>query len=280
MVLDSNVDPRHVWYRANLEQDRAFNRAITIFFKWVAKYHHVYRLGSTERVVERRYYQTLKTLTRRPLNNLGPAEWSDGVENAAYDRGNWEDVAAAWRAYARKGHSNPMIQEYRFSDDPGDDNEYAVYNAVQCTDAQWPQHWSKWRKDNDRYNKKYPFLTWGNAWYNAPCLYWGAKASTPVKVNGKHVKSALLIDEKRDAATPYEGSLEVRKLYPHSSLIAEPHGTTHADSLEGDACVDNKIANYLATGHRPKRRSGRGADATCAPLPKPSPNATTMFTVH
>jgi len=31
-------------------------------------------------------------------------------------------------------------------------------------------------------------------------------------------------------ATPYEGSLEVR-LFPNSSLIAEPGGTTHADSV-------------------------------------------------
>ena len=52
------------------------------------------------------------------------------------------------------------------------------------------------------------------------------------------MNSALLIDETLDAATPFPGSLEVRKLFPHASLIAEPGGTSHADSLFGDTCVD------------------------------------------
>jgi hypothetical protein len=98
-----------------------------------------------------------------------------------------------------------------------------------------------------------------------------------VKVNGKRTKSVLLIDEKLDAATPYSGSLEVRKLYPHSSLIAEPGGTSHADSLNGDNCVDNQIARYLKTGHRPARKPGRRADTTCKPLRQPHPSANTSF---
>jgi hypothetical protein len=90
----------------------------------------------------------------------------------------------------------------------------------------------------------------------------------------------LLIDETKDAATPYEGSLEVRKLYPHSSLIAEPGGSSHADSLNGDKCVDDKIARYLKTGHRPSRTHGRHADAICQPLPDPHPKAASSFAVR
>jgi hypothetical protein len=92
-----------------------------------------------------------------------------------------------------------------------------------------------------------------------------------VKINGKRTKSLLLIDETLDAATPYPGSLEVRRLYPHSSLIAEPGGTTHADSLSGDRCVDDKIAAYLKNGSRPARQNWNGPDALCKPLPDPVP---------
>jgi hypothetical protein len=88
------------------------------------------------------------------------------------------------------------------------------------------------------------------------------------------VAGALLIDETLDAATPYEGSLEVRRLFPRSSLIAEPGGTTHAGSLLGNACVDDQIADYLATGKLPIRKPGNGADALCAPLPQPVPQST------
>ena len=37
MVLDSNVDPRNVWYQANLNQDVAFNSNIKIWFGWLAQ---------------------------------------------------------------------------------------------------------------------------------------------------------------------------------------------------------------------------------------------------
>jgi TAP-like protein len=94
-----------------------------------------------------------------------------------------------------------------------------------------------------------------------------------VKVNGRHVPGILLIDETLDAATPFPGSLEVRRRYPKSSLIAEPGGTTHANSLAGNACVDDQIAAYLADGTLPSRKPGNRPDAICAPLPQPVPDA-------
>jgi pimeloyl-ACP methyl ester carboxylesterase len=271
MVLDSTVDPRRVWYQANLDQDRAFNRNIGIYFRWVAKYHSVYHLGSSEKTVSARYYREIATLTKHPDGELGPDELADAFLSAGYYTFGWTDLAGAWRAYALHGRTGPMLAQYRSSDETGGDNEFAVYNAVECTDAYWPTKWSRWRTDNDAYYKKYPFLTWGNAWFNAPCLYWGAKPHQPVTINGADTKSVLLVDETLDAATPYPGSLEIRRLYPHSSLIAEPGGTTHADSLFGDACVDNLIATYLKSGKRPSRKDWNGPDTLCKPLPKPNP---------
>jgi pimeloyl-ACP methyl ester carboxylesterase len=272
MVLDSNVDPRHVWYQSNLNQDKAFNRNIRIYFRWVAKYRSVYHLGKTERSVQRRYYSDLASLTATPQGKLGPDEFNDAFQQAAYYRFGWEAIAEAWVKFS---HGKPrQLADLGVSPTGvGSDNSYAIYAAVECTDAHWPQHWSTWQRDNTAYNNKYPFLTWDNAWFNAPCLYWGAKAHKPVRINGTKTSSVLLIDETLDAATPYQGSLEVRSRYPNSRLIAEPGGTTHADSLNGDRCVDNKIAAYLAHGRLPSRKHGRRADVTCAPLHDPNPRA-------
>jgi pimeloyl-ACP methyl ester carboxylesterase len=194
MVLDSNVDPRKVWYQANLDQDKAFNRNIHVYFRWVAKYNNIYHLGATQKAVSALYYSELAALTKHPVGKLGPDEWVDAFTGAGYYRFGWEGLARAWHAFALHGKTPQMIKQYSSSDGPGDDNEFAVYNAVQCTDTQWPTKWSQWRKDNDAYNKKYPFLTWSNAWFNAPCLYWGAKAYKPVKINGTATKSVLLVD--------------------------------------------------------------------------------------
>jgi hypothetical protein len=248
-----------------------------VYFRWIAKYHHDFHLGATHKAVSTRYYRTLAKLSRHPHGRLGPDEWTDAFESAGYDQSVWVEIARAWQAFTN-GHPGRIIDEYLDEDGPGDDNEFAVYNAVQCTDIQWPTRWQRWQRDNASYAKKYPFLTWSNAWFNAPCLYWQAKASTPVQVNGTATKSALLVDETLDAATPYRGSLQVRKLYPHSSLVAEPGGTTHADALSGNRCVDEKIATYLKTGHRPARAKGRTADATCKPFPVPHPRGDRAFT--
>jgi len=107
-----------------------------------------------------------------------------------------------------------LVALYRSSDGTGNDNGFAVYNAVQCTDVQWPLSWAKWDRDNTRVNR----------------------------------------------TAPFEGSLYIRKLFPHSVLLAEPGGTTHADSLSGNLCVDNTIANYLARGRC--RRASRTPSGT------------------
>ena len=272
MVLDSNVDPHRVWYRANLDQDVAFNRNSKIWFRWLAKHHSHFRLGSTESAVENKWYDVLDKLADNPAGGeLGPDEWSDTFLYAGYYRLDWLELGEAFTNYVHRHQWRPVISLYSSFVDEGNDNGFAVYAAVQCTDAKWPKSWSTWKADNTRINAKAPFLTWGNAWFNAPCLYWQAGGRQPVDVTGVGVQSALLIDETLDAATPFEGSLTVRKLFPHSSLIAEPGGATHADSLFGDNCVDNLIATYLATGKRPPRQRWNGPDYLCRPLPDPKP---------
>jgi pimeloyl-ACP methyl ester carboxylesterase len=276
MVLDSNVDPRRVWYAANLDQDIAFNRNIKIWFGWIAKYHKVYGLGTTEKAVENLFYSEEANLLKHPAGGkIGPDEWVDIFLQAGYYEQTWLQMGSAFAGFIHNsaGALQNLENLYVAIDGLGNDNGFAVYNAVQCTDVQWPLSWKKWAHDNWDVYREAPFETWANAWFNAPCLYWPAKASAPLRIDGKHVSSALLIDETLDAATPFTGSLEVRKLYPNSVLLAEPGGTTHADSLSGDLCVDGTIANYLALGQLPKRKPGGGPDMLCNPLPVPVPTS-------
>ncbi len=272
-VFDSNVDPRRVWYEANLDQDIAFQRTIEIWFRWVAKYHRVYRLGKTGTAVEKRYYAVSRHLTRKPAGGVvGPDEWNDAILYAGYYQQVWTYLADVFSSWVHHHDVQKLIGAYQWADGPGDDNGFAVYAAVECTDVQWPTAWSTWRQDNWATYAKAPFETWGNAWFNGPCLYWPASAGTPTTIDGGGAR-VLLIDETLDAATPYPGSLYVRHLFPASSLIAEPGGTTHAGSLYGNGCVDNKIAAFLANGTLPPRQPGYGADVKCKPLTKPAPES-------
>jgi pimeloyl-ACP methyl ester carboxylesterase len=272
MVLDSTVDPRNVWYQSNLNQDAPFNRNVDIWFGWLAKYNSVYHLGSTQAAVKALWYKELHLLDAHPAGGVvGPDEWTDIFLYAGYYQLVWTDLANVFSRWVNNGDLATLEDAYQNYVGPTDDNEFAVYLGVECTDAHWPKSWSTWSRDNWSIYAKAPLETWGNAWFNAPCIYWPAPAQTPVRINGSRTKSVLMIDETLDAATPYEGSLYVRSLYPNASLIAEPGGTSHADSLFGDACVDDQIAAYLGNGTLPPRKHGSGPDTTCAPLPVPVP---------
>jgi pimeloyl-ACP methyl ester carboxylesterase len=282
VVFDGTVDPRDVWYDANLEQDKAFDVNIDIFFGWIAKHDSAYHLGKTQAAVRSQFYKTQEELYADPVQGkggkLGGSEWSDAYLSAGYVQFLWPDLAKTFSDFVN--HKKTGVAElegaYLDANGYGDDNGYAVYLGVQCTDTKsWPKRWSTWEKDNWRIFAKAPFETWNNAWYNEPCRHWPAKAHKEVKIDGAKVKSLLMVNETLDAATPYAGSLEVRKRFGKARLIAEPGGTSHANSLAGNACVDDRIAAYLADGTLPKRRSGKRADVTCKPLGQPTPTADT-----
>jgi len=90
-------------------------------------------------------------------------------------------------------------------------------------------------------------------------------------VNGSKVAGALLIGETLDAATPFEGSLEVRARFPHSAPISVLGGTSDGETPASNTCVDASIAAYLTTGTLPTRTPGRHADLECVASPLPTP---------
>lgn len=272
MILDSTVDPRNVWYQANLNQDVAFDKNLNVWFGWVAQHDDVYHLGKTQGAVRNVFNAQLLKASVSPAGGvIGPDELLDVFQQVAYYQLRWLSLGDALSKFVNKGDWQTMKTLFDSYSGRGDDNSYAAYLAVQCSDVQWPTNWNQWRVDNWVTFGRAPYDTWLNAWYNAPCVNWPAKAAKPVKVDGSKVANVLMIDETQDAATPFEGSLEVRSRFPGASLIAEPGGTSHAITPRGNACVDTKIADYLATGALPDRKPGRRADVECAPLPQPVP---------
>ncbi|MFP5023282.1 alpha/beta hydrolase [Pseudonocardia phyllosphaerae] len=274
MVLDGVIDTRDWWYEANLNQNVAFERNIKTFFGWVAKNDEHYHLGTTADAVEKRYEETSEKLRKKPAGGLiGASELTDIFLRAGYNVTEYTDVADAFVA-ATKNDAVTLKAAFDSAGSPTDDNNYAVYLATQCTDAPFPHDWATWKRDNVRTDKKAPFNTWGNAWYNAPCLAWPAKPGPKPVVSGKLKNGPLLISETDDGATPYAGALQARRTFPGSSLIEGVDGHTHSSSLSGVKCVDDKVADYLLTGALPKRTAGEGhSDVQCPALAPPDPGA-------
>ncbi|MEU8380738.1 alpha/beta hydrolase [Streptosporangium sp. NPDC048865] len=274
LVLDSVVDPRGIWYRSNLEQSIAFQDRHEDFLKWIARHNPVYRLGATERAVSFAWDAMRDRLGDRPAGGVvGPSELDDLYTLGGYSDAVWPQLAKAFSAYVKKGEATPLVNAYRRHAvvDAKDENSYAVYLAVQCRDAAWPRDWARWRTDMTKANAKAPFLTWPNAWYNAPCAFWPQQAGTPVQIrDSAKLPPILLIQGERDAATPYAGAVRMRALFQRARLLAVPGGN-HGVALNGNACVDRRLAAYLREGTLPGPRQNSAPDARCPGIPAPVP---------
>lgn len=276
MVLDSVVDPTGVWYEDNLQQDYAFDARHKAFAAWVAKYDSTYHLGTTQAAVLEKWYATREKLRTAPAGGkVGPAEFEDSYIPGGYYNGYWPYQADALAAYVNSGDEAALVDIYEAfaAIDASGDNGYSVYAAVQCRDAHWSRDWSTWEADNWRVYQKAPFMTWNNAWYNAPCAFWPVKSLHSIDVSNSTVQSVLIFQATLDAATPYHGAEVVRRQIKNSRLVVEVDGGNHGITLGGNTCLDQYLADYLATGARPE---GTGiVDATCATLPDPEPLAPT-----
>ncbi|WP_165494892.1 alpha/beta fold hydrolase [Actinomadura roseirufa] len=241
MALDGNVGPSSVWYGAQAGQNVAFNENMEYYFGWLARYDDHYHLGKTQAAVRKFYYGLEAKLTKKPVvkNGVaaGPAELVDNIQNAAYKRSQavWHTYGAGLSAY-KSGDLDTFLDTFGAGTTGGsDDNEFAAYHAIQCSDVKWPSNWRKWQADASRMDRRAPFYAWYNTWYNAPCLYWGAKPGTPVKVGHTRdlPKNILLFQATNDAATPYAGALELQKILK-AHLVVQDGDRTHCIVHRGD----------------------------------------------
>jgi pimeloyl-ACP methyl ester carboxylesterase len=272
MALDSVVDPTGVWYTDNIEQDYAFQGRMEAFFAWVAKYDATYHLGTTKAQVQASWYRARKQLAGQPANGMvGADEFDDTYLLGGYLNTLWPGLAQALASYLNDGQTGGLISQYQ-QNGAQNENEFAVYNAVQCADVNWPRSWAKWDSDTRTVYKTAPYQAWDNAWYNAACVFWPVTGpSQPMTISGAGLPGVLMIQGTLDPATPYAGAQDAHKRLPSARMVVVEGGGNHGQSLESppDSCVQGYLNAYLGTGALP---SGSGpVNATCPAVPDPTP---------
>jgi len=276
MVLDSTVDPAGVWYTDNIDQDYAFQGRLDAFFAWTAKYDSAYHLGSTQAEVEAAYYKVRGKLEKSPIAGsngplIGPDELDDTFVITGYLDSVWPAFAQALSQYARSGDGSLLLTQYQTWGTTSE-NTFAVYNAVECADVNWPRNWSKWQADTERVYKAAPFEAWDNLWFNAACAFWPVKGpAEPFTVDGAGLPPVLMLQGTLDPATPYAGAQDAHRLLPSARMVVVEGGGNHGQSLETppNQCVQNYLNAYLATGAVPERPGL--VNATCPATADPTP---------
>ncbi|EMF53427.1 MULTISPECIES: alpha/beta hydrolase [Streptomyces] len=272
MVFDSavNPDPEQIWYRNNLDQSAAFEERWADFRSWAARHHTVYGLGDTSEKVLRSYERAAARLAARPAGGkVGPGQLQGAFLQAAYHDDLWPQRALALSAYL-KGDPKPLVQIAGPYPEAAveQENTSAVYTAVECNDGPWPTDWRVWDRDNTRLARTAPFETWDNVWTNLPCAYWKGPRQQPldVRTGPGELPPTLILAAERDAATPYDGALELHRRLWGSVLVTERDAGNHGVAWGTNKCVNGHLEAYLLEGRLPERH------AACAPRPEPSPS--------
>jgi pimeloyl-ACP methyl ester carboxylesterase len=276
MVLDSTVDPTGVWWADNIAQDYAFQARMQAFYAWAARYDRLYHLGSTAAQVRNSWYAAQSRLAAHPVADpsgpaIGPDEFDDTFEAGAYDNGYWPALAAALASY-QQGSPGQLV--YAFGQvGAQNENQFAVYNAVECADVAWPRNWSYWDAQTRKVYRSAPFEAWGNAWYNAACAFWPVHGpAKPLRIGAKGLPGILMLQGTLDAATPYAGAQNAHRLLPTARMVVVEGGGNHGQSLAypANTCVNGYLNRYLGTGELPTRPGM--VNATCPALPPPVPS--------
>jgi pimeloyl-ACP methyl ester carboxylesterase len=272
MVLDSTVDPTGVWYADNVQQDYAFQGRMEAFFAWVAQYNGTYQLGSTAAQVQAAWYKARNQLLAHPIIGvIGADEFDDTFLQGGYLDQLWPGFAQALSSYLNAGQTADMITQYQ-GNGAQNENEFAVYNAVQCSDVNWPRSFSFWTSDTERIYRTAPFQAWDNAWFNAACAFWPVRGpAKPLQIKGTGLPGILMLQGTLDPATPYAGAQDAHKLLPSARMVVVQGGGNHGQSMEqpSNSCVQGYLNAYLGTGALPEAPGL--VNATCPAVPAPTP---------
>jgi pimeloyl-ACP methyl ester carboxylesterase len=276
MTLDSTVDPTGAWYADNIAQDYAFQGRMQAFYDWAARYQSVYHLGATAADVSRSWYAARARLAAHPMAegsgpSIGPDEFDDTFLVGGYDNGYWPGLANALASYLHSGATAQLISLFNQAGRQSE-NEFAVYNAVECADVAWPRNWAKWNADTRKVYRTAPFEAWDNAWFNAACAFWPVHGpAKPLHIGAAGLPGILMLQGTLDPATPYAGAQNAHRLLPTARMVVVLKGGNHGQSLAypANACVNGYLDRYLATGALPAKPGL--VNATCPTLPDPAP---------
>ncbi|MEU3844195.1 alpha/beta hydrolase [Streptomyces sp. NPDC028635] len=257
IVLDSNDDPDPArvsrgWLAAH---EQGVEDVFPEFAKRVSAPGHPYRVADTPEGVRREFLRLAAELDRRPLPWPGanPPELNGNVLRQTmlddlYDPDRFDDLARLMTA-AREGTLPPAPAG------PPDavlQNVAAVGAATLCNDVAWPSDPAVYRKDVDVSRKAYP-LTAGMPRNAMVCAAWPyPPRQAPVRITGRGPSNVLLVQNERDVATPLAGARRLREALGRRAVMVTVDSTGHDAYLaNGNACGDDTVSRFLATGERP-----------------------------
>lgn len=266
MILEGNVDPANVW-AGEAERwgkgmaDRFPDAAAVAASAGLG-------LGATADEVTRTYLALADRLDRKPAPVPGSRQSLTGamLRSVTYSLLLHNDtlpvLAQFWQATADLAAGHPTeadaaVLKQVFAATPPTpgvpaDNQATAFLALTCGDAEWSHDVDSYAKRSADDREAWP-LTAGmpaNIW---PCAFWPSPVESPVRVTGKGPRNVLILQNRRDNATPWESAVGLQKTLADRAALVSVDNGGHYVYHAGSTCADKATTDFLTTGHLPAR---------------------------
>ncbi|MFE8910450.1 alpha/beta hydrolase [Streptomyces globisporus] len=239
---------------------RGFEDRFPDFTKFAAAQNKKYGLGKTPAAVEETYFDIAAKLDRKPSADgfTGAAFRHVTFANFYYDS-KLPELAEIWKALDT-GKPVPQPKSGKGetpttgSSGVPSDNYVASQMHVICNDSNWPANVSVYARNVEQDRKAHP--KFGAAGANiTPCAFWPSEpAEKPVKLTDRGPSNILLLQNRRDPATPLSGARETRAaLGSRARLVTADQGGHLAYLFLDNKCAHDTVTTFLVTGDRPDK---------------------------
>ncbi|MDR7275520.1 alpha/beta hydrolase [Catenuloplanes atrovinosus] len=276
MVLEGNIDPTKVWSGEVQGWGKGMADRFPDAAAVAAAQNGPLGLGGTVDEVTRTYLALADRLDRTPAPVPGTQQSMNGavLRTTTYalllDNKNLPILAQVWKAAAdlADGHltaAGGEVLKQVFAEAPptpgiAADNQATMFLALVCGDAEWSRDVGDYATRSAAHREAWP-LTAGmpaNIW---PCAFWKAPIEKPVTVTGEGPGDILILQNRRDHATPWESGQGLREVLGDRAALVGVDNGGHYVYNAGSACADRATVDFLNTGRLP------GQDVYCTDVP-------------
>jgi pimeloyl-ACP methyl ester carboxylesterase len=268
MVLEGNVDPNKVWARQSATWNKGMADRFPDAARLAAAHNDSLGLGGDVAKVKKTYLALAGRLDRTPAPLPGSKVSLNGLIFRQVTYGlllhneTLPTLTQFWKAASDLAAGKPSSQDATvlgqvFADSPPEpgvpvDNQATMFLALTCGDVAWSHDVAKYAAATAADRRAWP-LTAGmpaNIW---PCAFWHAPIEAPVKVTARGARNVLILQNRRDNATPWETGLGLRRtLGSRAGFVGVDNGG-HYVYHAGSTCADAATVAFLADGKLPAK---------------------------
>ncbi|MFD2418216.1 alpha/beta hydrolase [Amycolatopsis pigmentata] len=270
MILEGNVDATKVWSGVVNGWGKGMSERFPDAAAVAAAQNDTLGFGRTVPEVTAKYLALADRLDRQPAQVPGMSLSVNGalLRNATYGlllhNNTLPVLVQLWKALEdlADGHFNQadgaVLQQVSAATNtpptPGvpSDNQATMGSAIVCGDAQWPRDVDSYAARTAADRKAWP-LTAGmpaNIW---ACAFWQPPIENPVTVTDQGVRNILLLQNRRDNATPWDSGVGLRQALGNRAAFVGVDNGGHYVYNEGSACADRATVDFLTSGHLPDK---------------------------